>query len=184
MRFTMVVGLILAALAGACSTQGYTPYYATPGVQNPNAPKHDQFTLQRTACFGFCPVYKVSVDDRDLLVFEGERFVAEAGGAVSKRLPDGAFNRLVAIAKSHDFASYDAAYPNEDGSNCAQMATDMPSVSISFNGKKLSHAVRLYQGCFGMDGREQFDEMLTELDAVLDIDDLIGPREDFYGAKE
>jgi hypothetical protein len=180
----LLAAMLPAVLIAGCSPRNYTPYYATPGAPNPNAEKHDQFMLQRTVCFGFCPAYKVSVDNRDLLVFEGERFVTEAGGAVSKRLPDGSFRKLIEIAKAHRFSAYDAAYPNEDGSNCAQMATDMPSVSISFAAKKLTHSVRLYQGCFGMEGREQFDEMLVEIDAVLDLGDLIGPREDFYGAKE
>lgn len=177
-------GAAALLLAAACSTDGYTPYYATPGAPDPNPKQYDQFTLQRTVCFGFCPAYKVSVDERDILIFEGERFVAEAGGAVSKRLPEGSFKKLIEIAKAHRFSSYDAVYPNEDGSNCENMATDMPSVSIAFDADNLNHAVRLYQGCFGMEGREQFDDMVTQLDAVLDLGDLIGPREDFYGAKD
>ncbi len=173
-----------AIMISACSTEGYTPYAATPGEPDPNPKKHDQFTLQRTACYGFCPVYKVRVDDRDLLSFQGERFVTEAGGAVSKRLPPGSFKKLVEIAQAHEFASYDTAYPNEDGTNCAQRATDMPSVIIAFDANKLSHFVSVYQGCMGFEGRERFDEMVTKLDAVLALDDMIGPREDFYGAKE
>ena len=36
----------------------------------------------------------------------------------------------------------------------------------------------------GFDERERFNEMVLAMDAVLDIDAWIGPREDFYGAKE
>ncbi len=173
-----------AAFLAACSSDGYTPYAATPGSSAAPRKEYDQFTLERTACFGFCPIYKVSVDERDILIFEGERFVAEAGGAVSKRLPDGSFKKLVDIARAHQFASYDAAYPNEDGSNCPQQATDSPSVIVSIDSGRLKHAVSLYQGCMGFDERERFNEMVLAMDAVLDIDALIGPREDFYGAKE
>jgi hypothetical protein len=173
-----------AAFLAACSTEGYTPYAATPGAPTNPRKEYDQFTLQRTACFGFCPVYKVSVDERDILIFEGERFVTEAGGAVSKRLPKGSFKKLIEIARAHEFEAFDETYPNADGSNCPQQATDLPSASVTIEAGRLTHAVRLYQGCFGFDGRERFDEMLLAMDTVLDIDDWIGPREDFYGEEQ
>ena len=179
----LVPAAVLAALfLSACAPQGYTPYYATPGG-NGEQTDLDQITLQRTACFGFCPIYDVTVYENDVLIFHGERFVAETGGAVSKRLPDGSFKKLVDIAKAHKFSEFDARYPNEAGDNCGPIPTDMPSIIISFEGKRLNHEVNLYQGC-RFDGRESFDEMVLAMDAVLDIDDMIGPREDFYGAKE
>lgn len=183
MTMTRGFAIALAALAAACSTEGYQPY-VTRGLNTERPADYDSFTLERTACFGFCPVYTVAVNERDILVFKGERYVAETGGAVSKRLPKGSFEKLVAIAKAHDFASYDAAYPNADGSNCPQMPTDMPSVVLSYDAKKLDHSVSLYQGCTGFEGREALDEMILEIDAVLDIGDWIGPREDFYGTKD
>lgn len=179
-----MLAAMTALFAVGCAPKSYTPYYKSPSAYDQNNEKRDQFTLQRTVCFGFCPAYTVSVDDRDVLMFQGERFVAEADGAVSKRLAEGSFKKLIAIANAYNFKSYDAAYPSEDGSNCENIATDMPSVLVSFDAKRLKHSVRLYQGCFGMEGREQFDEMIVEIDALLAIDDLIGPREDFYGAKE
>jgi hypothetical protein len=180
----LLIGLLpIAGFLGGCASEGYQPY-ATRGLNTPYTGEHDVFTLERTACFGFCPVYKVSVDDRDILVFEGERYVKEAGGAVSKRLAPGSFRKLVAIAQDYDFASYDARYPNEDGDNCGAVATDLPSIEIAFDAGRFDHAVRLDQGCMGFDGRERFDEMVLKIDEVLNLDDWIGPREDFYGAKE
>ncbi len=174
--------LAMTFFFSACAPEGYTPYYATPGVTG-GEKEYDQFTLKRTACFGFCPIYDVTVYENDVLIFHGERFVAETGGAVSKRLPDGSFRKLVSIAKAYDFSDFDARYPNEAGDNCGPIPTDMPSIIISFDTKRLDHEVSLYQGC-SFDGRESFDEMVLKMDAVLDIGDMIGPREDFYGAKE
>jgi hypothetical protein len=59
----------------------------------------------------------------------------------------------------------------------------MPSIIISFDSGRLDHEVNLYQGC-SFDGRDSFDEMVLQMDAVLNVDDMIGPREAFYGAKE
>ena len=182
MKFSILWPVFAALLISACSTD-YEPY-VTRGLNTGAPEKHEQFKLQRTACYGFCPVYQLIVDDRDILVFQGERFVAEADGTVSKRLPEGSFKKLIAIAKAHDFASFDTSYPNAAGTNCPRRATDMPSVNVSFDAKKLSHAVSLYQGCVGFEGREKLDEMIVEIDALLEIDDWIGPREDFYGKKD
>ena len=71
----------------------------------------------------------------------------------------------------------------EAGDNCGPIPTDMPSIIISFDAKRLDHKVSLYQGC-SFDGRENFDAMVLEMDAVLDIDDMIGPRENFTGGGE
>ena len=183
MKYLTLVPVLAATLFAACASDTYQPY-VTRGLNTGVAEKHDQFKLARTACYGFCPVYQLIVDDRDILIFQGERFVAEADGTVSKRLPEGSFKKLIAIAKAHEFSSFDAAYPNADGTNCPQRATDMPSVIVSFDAKKLNHAVSLYQGCVGFDGRDKLDDMILQIDAVLGMDDWIGPREDFYGQKD
>ena len=173
---------IIAALFSACAGD-YQPY-VTRGLDTGDTQTYDSFSLKRSACFGFCPVYEARLDERDILVFKGERFVAETDGTVSKRLPAGSFNKLISIARDYDFTDFDEAYPNEDGSNCPHYATDMPGVQLSFDARRLDHSVSLYQGCMGFEGRERLDAMIVEIDKLLDLDDLIGPREAFYGAKE
>ena len=180
MKTPILLCLSAAAMLSACSTDNYQPY-ATRGLNTEPLGERQTVTLERTACFGFCPVYKATVDDRDILVFEGERFVTEEG-AVSKRLPKGTFKELLRIARAHDFTAYDAAYPNEDGSNCPMRATDMPTVIVSYDAGRLDHSVSLYQGC-RFEGREALDEMILEIDAVMALDTMIGPREDFMGGQ-
>lgn len=145
------------------------------------APTDQRFTLERTVCFGFCPIYQATVYADGRLVFTGERYTQETGEH-EKQMPDGTFERLVKIAEDHDFASFDARYPNEKGDNCGPVATDMPSVNIAVKSAPLSHAVSLYQGCFEFDGRERFDAMVAEIDEVLALDDWVGEREQFYGS--
>lgn len=178
---TFLIGAIF--LITGCASGDYEPWL-TRGVNATTPDVRDAFTLERTECYGLCPVYKVIVDDRDILEFQGKRYVAEDSGAVGKRLPVGSYKKLRSIAQAHDFDDFDAVYPNDEASNCPQMATDMPSVIIGFvkNGKK--RTVRLYQGCMGFEGRERFDEMVSAMDAVLDVDDLVGPRDAFYDANE
>jgi len=183
MKPQLLIFLITAALLTGCASRDYTPWLETP---DPYAAPEvlQRFTLERTACFGFCPIYKVTVDENDFLQFTGERFVAEEGGTVSKRLPDGSFRKLQNIAKAHNFAAYDPQYPNENGTNCGALATDLPTIVVGFSSKAIDHQVRLDQGCMNFPERENFDAMVLEMDAVLNIDDWIGPREAFYGQRK
>ncbi|MBT8473541.1 MAG: hypothetical protein HKN14_05345 [Marinicaulis sp.] len=168
-----------AAVFAACAPQDYEPY-ATRGLYQP--PKdYDQFKLERTACYGVCPVYEVIVNEKDILEFRGKRFVAEEGGAVGKRLADGSFDQLIEIAAEHEFQSFDAAYPNADVSNCPRMATDNPRVIITIKAKNSAKKVSVYQGCMEFDGKARWEEMVAAMEAVLDIDDLIGPRDAHIG---
>ncbi len=175
----LVSACIAVTLLAACGSSKNVPWASTHSPYATVKGETEQFTLARTACFGFCPIYRVTVDQSDALYFEGERFVAEEGATLSKRLPGGSFNKLVKIAKSYGFSSYDPRYPNEAANNCGAVATDMPSVIISFESKSLTHEVNLYQGCFDFEGRERFEEMVAAMDAVLDVDKWVGPREKF-----
>ncbi|MEQ8934384.1 MAG: DUF6438 domain-containing protein [Amphiplicatus sp.] len=142
------------------------------------------FRIERTPCFGFCPAYKATVTDKDILLFEGEHYVAKSGTVNVKELPEGSFSKLIDIAKEQQFASFDSSYPNEAGDNCPQQATDLPGVIITVQSLDISHAVRFDLGCFGFDGRERLEKMISEIDAVMALDEWIGPREDFMGARE
>lgn len=184
MTMRTIFTILAAAFLASCASEGYTPYASTPGAPTNPRKEYDQVTIQRTACRGFCPVYKVTVDERDVLLFEGERFVAEEGGAVSKRLPEGSFRKLIAIAREHGFSGFDKYYPNEAEDNCPAMATDMPAAIVTIDSRRLTHQVHLYQGCMGFEGRERLDEMLLAMDAVMNIGDWIGEREQFYGGEQ
>ncbi|WDI30331.1 DUF6438 domain-containing protein [Hyphococcus flavus] len=178
---SLLISLALVVVS-ACAPKGYTPYYANPAAPKPER-NYDQISLERTACFGFCPIYKVVVNEDDVLSFRGERFVAETGGAISKRLPDGSFKDLLKVTRTYGFSELDTRYPNEAGDNCGPVATDMPSVIVEAETKSFNHQVQWYQGCMNFNGRERFEAMLTEMEAIFDIDDWIGAREDFMGGE-
>src|ERR1041385_8201332 len=44
----------------------------------------DQITLERTACFGTCPMYKLTIDSDGTVTFNGERFTKTTGIAKGK----------------------------------------------------------------------------------------------------
>jgi len=48
-------------------------------AQEPDVPPDALIRLQRTSCFGPCPIYTVTIDARWTVSYEGERFVRVIG---------------------------------------------------------------------------------------------------------
>ena len=168
---------------GGCVSSEHEPWI-TRGLNTTPAEVHDKFTLERTACYGVCPVYDVTVDDHDYLQFRGKQFVAEEGGSVASPLPRGSYKKLQAIAAAHQFDAFNTAYPNVDGSNCPQLSTDSPTIIVGFRQGAEARTVRVDEGCAGFEGRERFYAMLSAMEAVLDIEEFVGPREAFFADDE
>jgi len=105
----------------------------------------DSITLERTACFGSCPIYKLTIASDGTVTFDGERFTKVQGIATGRISPSD-FRRLVAeFEKINYFSLPDSFSPGTPV--CPRMVTDMPSAvtSIRLNGKAKS--VSHYHGC-------------------------------------
>ena len=48
-------------------------------AQEPDVPPDASIRLQRTSCYGPCPIYTVTIDARGTVTYEGERFVRVVG---------------------------------------------------------------------------------------------------------
>ena len=71
--------------------------------------KLSSITLQRTACFGVCPVYTVTIYPDGLVEFHGERFVTSLGDYTG-RVPAGNFRQLAAFAEEIGFQEMEKEY--------------------------------------------------------------------------
>ncbi len=169
----------VAAGAAPASAAVETANGAAVAAAGPN----DKFTLERGVCFGPCPVYVVTVTGDDRLRFEGQKFCSREG-VHERDLPQGSFNRLLAIAQRHEFTSIDSLWPDEKGLNCPEPPTDLPSVSVAFDTRTIKHSVKFYEGCSGYPGADKVMAMIKEFDVVLGLDDWIGPREQWYGKRQ
>jgi hypothetical protein len=111
-------------------------------------------SLERTACFGQCPIYVVSVATDGAVTFVGERFVRVTGTAKGQ-LSREVLAKLTARLEGSAFLSWKAAYTN-------QLVTDQPSANLTYKGRTIRH----YQG------DETAPKELTQLED--DVDALIG----------
>jgi len=114
----------------------------------------DKITLQRTRCFGVCPVYNLTIMGDGRVIYKGEDFVKVKGKRVS-RIDNDKIKKLAQAFKEADYSSLKSNYENFT-------ATDMPYAitSITINGeiKKVKH----YHGDFSA------PKKLTKLEDRID----------------
>src|SRR6476661_539764 len=130
---------IIASLAVAfCACLPETVQVQTAKPNEQTVPQDTLITLERTGCYGMCPIYKVSISADGAVVFEGNRFVKKVGTARSVISEEQIRELLAGFEKINYFELSDQYAKPEDG--CKQWLTDNPSAitSIISNGKSKS----------------------------------------------
>jgi hypothetical protein len=119
-------------------------------------------TLERGACFGACPIYKLEIFADGKVVYEGKDFVKRKG-RVQGRITKAAVQQLVREFNRINYMRLDDEYVSE-GPNCPEWWTDSPSAVTSINWKGQKKMIRHYHGCRGAKVLDQ----LTALEQKID----------------
>ena len=90
-------------------------------------------SLERTACFGTCPIYRVRITGDGRVTFDGERFVA-AMGHHERRITRAAVERLRRQVETSGFFGFRSHYEPR--------STDSPSLIISVTNRGRARTVR------------------------------------------
>jgi Domain of unknown function (DUF6438) len=125
--------LVLTALA-ACALVACAPVQSS-AAQEENSPV--TITLTRGACFGFCPVYRVSIRETGEVVYVGEQFVNVRGEQRAQISPD-AVQSLVARFDEIGFENLQDEY--------RAPVSDHPTVTITLDRNGVSKTVVDYAG--------------------------------------
>lgn len=115
-----------------------------------------EIELERTACFGTCPVYSVTINQDGQVVYSGEAFVQTTGEHHSQ-ISSAKVGELRRAVERIDFFKLKDRY-TEMG------ATDMPSaiLQLTLNGR--TKIVEHYFGDF--DAPQALFELETEIDRI------------------
>jgi hypothetical protein len=107
-------------------------------------------TLERTACFGSCAIYTLSVSPSGDIVYEGKAHVRKVGTATAKVSPERVSELLTELERGGYFDFADR-YASPEPS-CGRYATDSPttitSVTLRGRTKRIVHDY----GCGGAPG--------------------------------
>ena len=107
--------------------------------------------LQRTACFGRCPIYTLSLYKGGTAIYKGEKWV-EKEGLYKGRVSESNLNNIISKAKKVGFYEMDNQYDNE-------YVTDLPSTITTLKGESgFKMVANRYEG----------PELLYELEKLID----------------
>src|SRR5215471_999076 len=134
-------------------------------AQSVDVPPDAVIRLERTSCYGSCPIYTVTIDARGIVTYEGKRHVRVVGRRTAQAAPS-VIAELLAHAERIGFFDFRDAYrgiENPDGS--VTTVTDLPTriVTITANGR--TKRVEDYVGA--PDSMAEFER---------DIDEAAGTR--------
>jgi hypothetical protein len=122
----------------------------------------EAITLERTACFGTCPMYKLTIASDGDVTFVGQRFTRTTGTAQGRISPN-EFRRLVEeFEKINYFSLPDSFSPGTP--QCPRRITDMPSANTSIRWQGKTKSVAHYHGC----GDAGVLQKLTALENKID----------------
>ncbi len=153
-------------LLGGCADDGKRDPPAEPIA-------FDTVVMHRSACYGFCPVYTITISSSGKVEFSGEQHVA-AVGDFTKQIELSEIRRLSKSIGDADFFQLREQYRYEsDG--CTEWWTDNPTVDIVVIAGDRQHRVSYYYGCT-IDVRERIDGLAAVIDEVGETENWIGPR--------
>ena len=144
---------ILSAILVACAI-------STP--EPPPAPDYSDLviTLQRTACFGTCPIYKLTVHGDGRVEYEGEQFVAVEGTQTATITVDQVKALVAAIEQANYFTL---------PSNYSAPVTDLPTTITSVTFNRQTKTIENYGGCFGdFAGADKAPQALCDFEKLID----------------
>jgi hypothetical protein len=145
--------LVLAVLCLAGCKDG-----AGPAVQEPV-----KISLSRSACFGFCPIYQVTLSDNGSVVYEGTRFVVVKG----KKEYGVPMEEVAALAAKFDAANF---FSLKD--EYRAQITDNPTYTVTFTRGDKTKTVVDYLGTnVGMP--QSVRELEDEIDRVAKTAPLV-----------
>lgn len=152
--------LLLTLLAAACAPR--TPPAAEPAGAPVASDDAVVVTLERTPCFGTCPVYTVSISESGLVRFNGKHHVTQTGEATAT-IPAARVDSLLEELEEAGYFELPEAYVM-DAPACGMYATDSPTIITSATRGGVTKSIRHDRGCQGAPaGLSRLEQRIDEV---------------------
>jgi hypothetical protein len=122
-------------------------------------------TLERTACFGTCPVYKLTIFKDGKVLFEGKEYVRQKGKA-SGKISKKALKDLIAQFQSINYLDLRSSYVSQ-GKECPEWWTDSPGAITSLTLEGKTKTINHYHGCRGVSVLDGLTELEDKIDQAV-----------------
>lgn len=133
--------------------------------------QQSSITLKRSACYGLCPTYSMTVFSDGVYFWVGEENVAAKGYFYGKFSPS-VFERAMQLLNDAKYLKFkDRYFLASDG--CKQIATDNPTVSIEIQIASTLKKILHYQGCREFSGEDELLKLEKQIDEIFETDKWI-----------
>lgn len=122
-----------------------------PDVQSPAVPDDLVIKLERTACFGTCPVYTVTIDARGNVTYDGTSFV-RVQGRQTDRIPVASVGKILETAARIGFFGLKDEY--------SALVSDLPSTFITITRDGRTKRIEDYFGA--PDGLKELERQIDD----------------------
>ena len=129
----------------------------------PSDLKEVVITLERTECFGTCPVYRLTVYGYGAVIYEGIRF-AQVQGTIQTTISEEKIRQLVSEFQRVDYFSLRDSYEERN-------VTDMPSAFTSLTVDGKIKTVRHYHG--DLSAPKELTELEDKIDEIVNSNQWI-----------
>jgi hypothetical protein len=130
-------------------------------------------SLERTQCYGSCPVYSVRIGSDGAISYDGKMYVTEKGKRAASASAD-ELSFLQAAVQIAKFQAMNSTYASErDG--CQPVPTDSPGLKITIRQDLSEKSVFYYFGCRGPAQVKQVIWLADTIDRVAGTDRWVAP---------
>jgi hypothetical protein len=136
----------------------------------PQAQTGPVVTLERTACFGGCPVYRIAVSREGLVTYQGTANVRRVGTATAQ-IPGDSIQALLNELEQAGYFTFANRYAVSEPT-CRRYTTDSPTTISSATFKGRTKRIEHDYGCGGVPGALRVME--DRIDEVLGSDQWTG----------
>lgn len=121
------------------------------------SPQDFSLTIQRTACFGTCPIFVMTVNNKGEVDYQGERFVKNVGH-FRKSLDQTKFKSIVEQMQKSNIHDMKDDYNNEG-------ISDLPSVILTYTAEGKTKKVLCRYQC-----PAEFTALVLNIEALIGDD--------------
>lgn len=121
-------------------------------------------SLEKTACYGRCPVYRFTLYSDGRYVWEGRADVSVMG-TVRGSMSTSAYTTAMQLLNDFRYQEFKDSYQAD--ADCETWATDNPTVSITVADTLHPKTIVHYRGCEGFAGQEALTKLEDDLDEVF-----------------
>jgi hypothetical protein len=172
MRLAIVVAALAACDAPPPGSEPAHPTWMSESIENvaPSAPAMAEVvaTFERQGCYGWCPIYTLSIHADGRVDYHGERFVKVRGDAHARLTAaqlaelDRAFAKADYFALANEYTGYDM--------------TDMPTSITSYTHGGRTKSITHYHG--DQKAPQALYDLEDSIDRIVEVTRWIGTKEE------